>query len=574
MNTLSRTARPLILLVPLLLPGCGAGGEADADAVPDATKGPDDAVQEAGPDVPTDAGPDTTAGWTTVFEGGRYFVKDELGRTAILRGVGMGGGSKMPPFLPVEPGDDKPFAQLQGWGVDAVRLALPWEAVEPEPGLYDGAYLDAVAKVADSAASHGIVVVLDMHQDFYSRCFGGDGSPTWAAPPDLIAPAGDCMYLPMNPDGAAKAWAHFWTDDWRPDDRSLQDHYEGAWMTVVARFRDYPAVVGYDLYNEPYQLSGLEGFEEFAEMETGYLMPFYQRLATSIRADDPDALFFIEPTIQVFSDFENVFHTDTKLAALDAGGTVLAPHFYDIGQLIMQCGATFDRLTTKADSDLAAFDAAGRDRIGAPVVIGEYGSNQCKAGAAEDVMHQLAVHEALMLGSFFWNYWVTGETWMMTGPGEGGEDMSLVTPEIFATEQYPAGTPRCIVRQFVRPYPMRVAGVLEGYRYDLSFADYQGIASDWLFDDKDHPFTNTRSFTLRFAESGVKADTLVFIPRAMAFGSNPVVKVSDGEWAWSATLPDVLVWTTDPSTSSHVMTVKPSGEPPQDPLPLCDPGTR
>ena len=517
------------------------------------------------------------SGWSTAIEGGRYWIKDEMGRIVLLRGVGMGGGSKMPPFLPVSATDDHAFIQLQSWGINAVRLAIPWEAIEPEPGQYDQEYLEKVEKIVDMAHEHGLVIVLDMHQDFYSRCMGGDGAPRWAIPPELVEEDDDCMYKDpiktTNMNNAWIAWSHFWTDSWRPDDQSLQDHFLQTWLQVVARFHDHPGVIGYDLHNEPYQLSDRAGFEEFAEMETDFLMPLYQKLATHIREKDPDALFFIEPTIRIFSSPDDVFHSDTKLTALEAGGTVLAPHFYDIDQLILMCLAVYDRLSTRVDSTLNAFDQAGRERIKVPVVIGEYCANPCKTGAAADLMHQLAVQESLAMGSFYWNYWRTGETWMMTGPGQGGEDMSMVTPAIFATEQYPEGTPRCSVEQFVRPYPMRVAGLLQGFRYDLSFADYKGLAHDWLGDDTAHPFTNTRKFTLTFLENGVKANTLVFIPREMAYGNDLDVEVSDGSWAWSTTDPNVLVWTTDPKVDPHILTVSPAGEPEGTPLPLCDPVT-
>ena len=31
----------------------------------------------------------------------------------------------------------------------------------------------------------------------------------------------------------------------------LQDHFADAWAAVVTRFKDHPAVIGYDILNEP-----------------------------------------------------------------------------------------------------------------------------------------------------------------------------------------------------------------------------------------------------------------------------------------------------------------------------------
>ena len=66
------------------------------------------------------------------------------------------------------------------WGFNLVRFLVFWDAVEPVPGQYDGAYLDRVEQRLDWFHEAGILVLLDMHQDVYARRFCCDGAPEWA----------------------------------------------------------------------------------------------------------------------------------------------------------------------------------------------------------------------------------------------------------------------------------------------------------------------------------------------------------------------------------------------------------
>lgn len=47
------------------------------------------------------------------------------------------------------------------------------------PGEYDWDYIHYVQKLVEKAATYGITVFLDPHQDVWSRSTGGDGAPLW-----------------------------------------------------------------------------------------------------------------------------------------------------------------------------------------------------------------------------------------------------------------------------------------------------------------------------------------------------------------------------------------------------------
>ena len=227
---------------------------------------------------------------------------DEQGRTLMLRGVNLGGSSKVPvvpdgathlregfldhrhvsfvgrPFPLDEAGEH--FSRLSRWGLTFLRLLVPWEAVEHAgPGLYDEEYLEYLQAVVAAADSHGLSVCIDPHQDMWSRFSGGSGAPGWT----LEAVGFDLAHL----DETGAAIAHQFHGDrfprmiWptnggklaaatmftlffggnhfaprtmvggEPVQEFLQGHYIAAMRRVAERLRDMANVVGYDTMNEP-----------------------------------------------------------------------------------------------------------------------------------------------------------------------------------------------------------------------------------------------------------------------------------------------------------------------------------
>ncbi|MET4685236.1 glycoside hydrolase family 5 protein [Brevundimonas faecalis] len=241
---------------------------------------------------------------------GPRFV-DAQGRHAILRGVNLGGDTKIPlshagpnpprdfsdhrdvsfigrPF-PLEEADEH-LGRIRGWGFNVLRLLTTWEAVEHAgPGQYDEAYLDYLTAVCAKANEHGLAVFIDFHQDVWSRMSGGDGAPGWvfeAVGLNLAAfDAADAVHVmqqrydyasperrqedrypmmswPRNYQMPVNGimWTAFFagatlTPEWRVGGRNVQDFlqetYLGAMRAVAERLRHLPNVLGFDSLNEP-----------------------------------------------------------------------------------------------------------------------------------------------------------------------------------------------------------------------------------------------------------------------------------------------------------------------------------
>ena len=229
------------------------------------------------------------------------WFKDEHGRTLILRGVNLGGSSKVPyphgathiregffehrdvsfvgrPF-PLEEADEH-FSRLRAWGFTFLRFLVTWEAIEHAgPGLYDQDYLDYLYEVVRKAGEHGIDLFIDPHQDVWSRMSGGDGAPGWtfeAAGLDVTrlsesgaaivhAVHGDPFPRMIWPTNYAKLacatmftlffggtdFAPRTTVEGEPVQEFLQRHYIDAIKQVAIRLKGLPNVAGYDTLNEP-----------------------------------------------------------------------------------------------------------------------------------------------------------------------------------------------------------------------------------------------------------------------------------------------------------------------------------
>jgi hypothetical protein len=234
------------------------------------------------------------------------WFRDAAGRKVLLRGVNLGGSSKVPfapdgathhrrdftdynvsfvgrPF-PLKDAKTH-FRRIRHWGFNALRFIVTWEAIEHSgPKMYDKEYLDYVEEVLKIAAEHQLYIFIDPHQDLWSRASGGDGAPIWTFEKaglditkfDASAAAFIMQYRydPHNPDAyppmawlqnygrlatctmftlffGGNAFAPSCKVKGLPIQNYLQDHYIAALKEVAKRVRDNPYVVGFEVMNEP-----------------------------------------------------------------------------------------------------------------------------------------------------------------------------------------------------------------------------------------------------------------------------------------------------------------------------------
>jgi len=270
-----------------------------------------------------------------------------------------------------------------------LRLPVHWSGIEPndtDPPTYEQKYLDEVVKVVAAAKAADVRVLLDMHQDAYSKYIGQDGAPLWAIvpPPEKIleGPLGDLGARVLSPQ-VQKAFNTFFsrTD---PAGVKLRARFGKAVAALTQRFVGDPTVVGIDIFNEP-------------ATADDNLRAFDEEIALAIRSVDPKRLVFFEP-----SGTRNLFDT-SKLASgpLSMGGTVYAPHVYT--HVFTQ---TDDKwLASFTIEDLRPSNQSARDEAeswGAPLFIGEFGWGPNSARFADYIGWQLDLQDEYMASSTYW----------------------------------------------------------------------------------------------------------------------------------------------------------------------------
>ncbi|MEU3660305.1 cellulase family glycosylhydrolase [Streptomyces sp. NPDC032940] len=256
---------------------------------------------------------------------------------------------------------ERHFRDLRAQGFGFARLLVFWDDLEPRRGHYDERYLRKIERILDWAHKHRVQVLIDAHQDVFGPAFGHRGIPEWATRTDGLpfTPHPDDWFAEYFEPAVQRAFTHLYED---PDLRRAQ---ADMWRVLADRLGDHPAVLGYDLINEPMgEIAQGEDLPTAARrIERDQLTPLYNRLSAAVRSVDDDSWIFFEPTPIVGEG------VPTGLGRVRDPRAVYAPHFYNTA---MEAGADYDPSAGWIEAYEAAVTEYPR-RYRVPVVVGEWG---------------------------------------------------------------------------------------------------------------------------------------------------------------------------------------------------------
>jgi len=224
---------------------------------------------------------------------------DQHNRSRYFRGINLSGSSKLPftthckdqeklctqvsftgrPF-PLSQAD-RHFKRLQQWGFNFIRLIVTWEALEHDgPGIYDTEYITYVKNIITKAGEYGFVVLIDPHQDVWSRFTGGDGAPLWTLEKtgfdvkNFNATNAALVYTDANKKIPPMIWPTNYTklasatmftvffagNDFAPKSKIdginiqdyLQNHYLSAYANLAKELQSLTNIIGFEVMNEPH----------------------------------------------------------------------------------------------------------------------------------------------------------------------------------------------------------------------------------------------------------------------------------------------------------------------------------
>lgn len=318
-------------------------------------------------------------------------LRDARGRIALLRGVNArvdgvfdvtfsDGRTALEPIPPLTGDDCRRMRQL---GLDLLRLPINWSAIEPAAGQFDDAYLARVDAAVQCAADAGLFVLIDLHQDAYSKEIGEDGAPLWAIqpPPTMLlgGPLTDLQARRLS----AQVGAAFATFFDRSDPAGLQAAYLDMLDVVAARWADDPAVIGFELYNEP----------PVSEAEAD---AFHAAAAARVRRAAPAKLVLFEP-----SATRNLLDSVPPSShAFPTSGAVYAPHVYTF--VFYSDQTQLQQLTPDALEPSVEAARAEATAWHTPLVITEFGIGPTAPNADLWMGVEAELHDRFLASDAFW----------------------------------------------------------------------------------------------------------------------------------------------------------------------------
>jgi len=319
---------------------------------------------------------------------------DEAGDTVVLTGFGLGGWLNMENFISGYPATetlhrrslrralgeegyrrffetfdrsfftDEDAAYLRSLGCNSVRLPMNYRRFEDDAAPFEikPSGLAILDEAVATCRRNGLYVILDLH------ALPGCQNQGWHSD---------------NPTHHDFFWDH----------KHFQDRVVHLWEVLADRYRDEPAVAGYNPINEP------------ADPQGGRrLVAFYDRLAASIRAIDDRHILFLDG---------NTYSTDFSMFDEPIDNAVYTVHDYARPGIVPDArypgeveGHWFDR-----DQLQRVFDRRTefQRRTGAPIWVGEFGPQYTgdplrDAERYQILRDQLAIYAAAGASWSLWTY--------------------------------------------------------------------------------------------------------------------------------------------------------------------------
>ncbi len=499
------------IVLSLLLALAAAGGTAGAAADP--------------PGAPGGAAVQTPEG--TAAHAGRWIV-DAEGRVVVVHGVNM--PAKLPPGHALALRfDDDDAAVLAEAGFNAVRLTVERYIVAPAPGVFDDTSIDALVETIRVLDRHGILTLVDFHQDQYGPVFFDNGYPEWMTMtdglPNLYQVGFPAQYL-VNP-ALNRAFDHLWANDVGPSGRPLQEDDAAILAHVAERIAGEPGLLGYEIINEPWPgtvyptcVVPVIGCPLF---DRGPLSTYYERTIAALRDVDPVHLIWYEPL--------STFNQGAPTAVVPPSDPALgfAFHVYSLCGLLDDLDAPVPLGSACVpENEIVLANAESHAEASRNALFAtEFGATMDTA-VLTDQLRQFDDHR---MSWMFWSY----TRYLVALEGDGG--------------LAPATAPNlndAMLDTLVRPYPQLVSGT----------------PTSWSFD----PATDV--FTLRYSPARADgagafpagSETAVAVPARQYPGGYQVTVT--GAIVTSAANAPVLRLQSEPGSGPITVTVAPAGAPP------------
>lgn len=422
-----------------------------------------------------------------IFAKDKKFI-DSSGREIIFSGVNVVDksdykiGEQKFPFL-----NEDTIKKFNECGFNLIRLGFNWAKIEPDSGKYNDAYIESLGEIIDLCEKYGIYVFLDMHQDLFSSVTNGDGAPGWAVCTDSFTSSPTKFVWAEDyfwGKACHRSFDNFWENK-KVNGKGLQDWYADCWVYLVQKLGSKDAVIGFDIFNEPFP--GSDGGKVFKKIIFGtaktilfskkvnrpkmiidaiskdrvervlshisynvlnnatkgandliknfdekYYYKFMKKITAAIRNSGSDKLIFLENSY--YSNLGIPYSTPPiEFYGKVDSQQVFAPHAYDF----MVDTPEYKYASNDRVGGIFSEHKKSQSRLNMPVVVGEWG------GFGSDGDESWLRHIEFLLKLFDENKW-SNTYWQYM-------DSFFESP---------------LMKVFIRPFPKAICGEIENYSYD------------------------------------------------------------------------------------------------------------
>ncbi|EKJ87694.1 cellulase (glycosyl hydrolase family 5) [Leptospira meyeri serovar Hardjo str. Went 5] len=287
---------------------------------------------------------------------------DGLGREVSFRGFNISGNMKLAQhgFKPFANESDAEIAFTRlgkTTGSNIIRYTIAWEGVHPAVDTIDYNYLDSVINQIKKATAKRMYILLDYHQDLFSRHLfnknswhTGNGAPAWITKGGSY-PTEYCGIIcaswsqnNLTNEAVRRAFRNFWNNaplSTNSGTRNMQTEFlwqigkTSAYLKDKLSAEEFSYILGLDPFNEPVD-GGMEGLTP-AQWDNQKLWPMYKKIRTILNQNGwENKWVFAEPLV-----FWNT-NIGSAIAPATGGGHLLSPpgpgfvfnsHFYDAGRM-------------------------------------------------------------------------------------------------------------------------------------------------------------------------------------------------------------------------------------------------
>lgn len=357
--------------------------------------------------------------------------------------------------------------EIVSLGFNLIRLPVNWSGIQPDPDYFNEKYIKSILNFLDICEKYQIDVLLDMHQDAYSKEIGEDGAPAWAIIPATYTPSpgGELGNLIMK--RISKDVQHSFTSFWKNkkiNGVGLQDHFINSILFLLKGVSKHEALAGIELFNEPWLLN----IQKFTSKHDPYvkdinikmLWDFYTRAISKIRKEYSDIWIYIEPdvtksvVIPFINSEENKFRAIglPKKAPWDDHRTVYAPHLYTLGMVLGEfLGKDWLDPNDPGINKSIIYSIEEANQVKSPLMIGEFGFSH-KSSKYEQTLHNildLADIHLFHTAQWLWKE-ASQDSW---GYWDYSDENGFTLRETIA-------------KKSARAYPSRISGTISSFRLD------------------------------------------------------------------------------------------------------------